>query len=58
MHYRSDGDYGILLGEEVAIRYLQDQARTYVEQGFGGYELTKRDGTRIRITADTVTVIG
>ena len=58
VHYRSDGDDGILLGEEVAIRYLQDQARTYVEQGFGGYELTKRDGTRIRITADTVTVIG
>ena len=54
VHYRIDCEQGILLGEEVAIRYLQDQACTYNEQGFTGYVLTKRDGTRIRITTDKV----
>jgi hypothetical protein len=57
VHYRSDGDNGILLGEEVGIHVLQDHARTYPESGFTGFELTKRDGTRIRITAEDVTVI-
>ncbi|OUJ69196.1 vanadium-dependent haloperoxidase [Hymenobacter crusticola] len=32
VHYRSDGEDGILLGEEVAIRFLQDHLRTYQEQ--------------------------
>ena len=54
IHYRCDGDYGILLGERVGIAYLQDQARKYQEQGFTGFELTKRNGQRIRITADNV----
>lgn len=57
VHYRIDCEQGILLGEEVAIRYLQDQACTYNEQGFTGYVLTKRDGTRIRITSDAVEII-
>lgn len=58
VHYRSDSLNGVALGEEIAIRYLQDQARTYTEQGFTGFELTKRDGVRIRITATDVEVIG
>lgn len=58
VHYRWDGEYGIQLGEQVAIRYLQDHARTYPEEGFTGFELTKRDGTRIRITPDDIVVIG
>jgi hypothetical protein len=58
VHYRIDGEQGILLGEAVAIKYLQDHCMNYNEQNFTGYELTKRDGTRIRITADAVTVIG
>ncbi len=57
VHYRSDGDYGITLGETIAIYYLQDWARTYAEELFAGFELTKRDGTRIRITANEVVVI-
>ncbi len=58
VHYRSDGDYGINLGETVAIQFLMDWASTYMEQDFAGFELTKRDGTRIRITASGVTIIG
>lgn len=57
VHWRSDAEQGILLGEAVAITCLQAHARTYNESGFTGYELTKRDGTRIRITADSVEVI-
>ena len=58
IHYRCDGDEGMLLGEQVAIRLLQDHACTITEQTFTGYELTTISGSRIRITADCVTVIG
>ncbi len=54
IHYRSDCEQGLLLGEAVAIAYLQDWARTYAEKGFTGFELTKRYGIRIRITATEV----
>ncbi len=53
VHYRADC-VGLELGEEVAIRYLQDHACEYTEQGFQGFELTKRDGSRIRITPERV----
>ena len=58
VHYRSDAANGMLLGEEVAITCLQDHAAIYQEQGFTGFELTKFDGTRIRITPGEVIVIG
>lgn len=44
VHYREDGDQGILLGEKVAIQYLKDIAATYNEE-FSGYEIRKFDGT-------------
>lgn len=58
VHYRQDGDEGILLGEKVAIKYLQDRVRTYTENANMGYTLTKRNGDRIRITADSIEVLG
>lgn len=54
VHYRQDGDEGILLGENVAIRYLQDHLLAYPENRFAGYTLTRRSGQRIRITAEEV----
>lgn len=54
VHYRSDGDEGIALGEKVALKILQDWAHIYSEQGFTGFELTKRDGQRIRVTTTGV----
>jgi len=48
VHYRSDGDQGILLGEKVAIQFLKDIAATYNET-FVGFSLTKFDGTTITI---------
>ncbi len=57
VHYRSDAQNGLFLGEKVAISYLQDHARIYQEDGFTGFELTKFDGTKIRITGDEVIVL-
>lgn len=54
VHYRMDGHQGMLLGEHVAISLLQDHAACLTEQTFKGFELTKIDGTRIRITAKRV----
>ncbi len=54
VHYRQDGDEGILLGEKVAIKYLQDHLLSYTENNFTGYTLTRRNGTRIKITADSI----
>lgn len=64
VHYRTDGEHGIVLGEEVAIRYLQDHLREYREElrasdcreegQCKGLTLTKRNGQRICITPDDV----
>lgn len=56
VHYRSDGEHGILLGEQIAIEYLQNRIRTYAEEfrEFRGFALIKRNGTPIRITPDCV----
>lgn len=43
IHWRSDGTEGIKLGEEVAIRILQDYRNTYHEDFFG-FSFTKFDG--------------
>lgn len=54
IHWRSDAEEGIRLGEQVAIRWLMDHCRIYSEQTFAGFELTTYDGVRIRITQDSV----
>jgi hypothetical protein len=48
IHWRSDTDYSILLGEAVALKFLQDQAYTYQENI--DVTLTKLDGTTVTIT--------
>ncbi len=47
IHWRSDTDYSLLLGEAVALRFLQDQAFTYRENF--AITLTKMDGTPFTI---------
>ena len=49
VHWRTDGEQGLLLGEAMAIGMLQDLAKTNTEQ-FAGLSLTKFDGTTITIT--------
>jgi len=58
VHYRSDGDEGILLGERVALRLLRDHAATYPELGFKGFELKLRSGVRVRINQEGVEALG
>jgi membrane-associated phospholipid phosphatase len=48
VHWRSDGIEGLKLGETVAIGVLTDLKATYNEP-FGGFSLTKFDGTTITI---------
>ncbi len=57
VHYRADGLQGILLGEQVGIEYLREQACKYTEQSFQGFILTKIDGTRILVTASGVNAL-
>jgi hypothetical protein len=51
VHWRTDGEQGMLLGEAMAIGMLQDMARTNNENA--GLSLTKFDGTTIVIAGDT-----
>ena len=44
IHWRSDTDYSMLLGEAVALKFLQDQAITYNENF--SISFTKLDGHR------------
>lgn len=48
VHYRSDAREGILLGEQVAIRLMQDLKTLYTEP-FSGFTLKKFDGTTVTI---------
>lgn len=47
IHYRSDAEEGIKLGEEVAIELLKDHVQRYVEKV--ALEITKRNGTKVVI---------
>ena len=53
VHWRADGDDGLVAGEDTGIAMLQDHLRTVVEDG-AAFELTTFGGQRIRITADDV----
>jgi hypothetical protein len=56
VHYRSDGVDGLLVGEQQAIRLLQDYSLTYNES-FGGFTLTTFGGQRININEGNVTPV-
>jgi hypothetical protein len=55
VHWRSDYDQSLLLGETVAIGLLQEQSLLLNEPEF--YQITKFDGTTIRIQDGSVTVV-
>jgi PAP2 superfamily len=48
VHWRTDGEQGMNLGEQVAIRMLQDVRRSFNES-FVGFAFTKFDGTPVTI---------
>jgi hypothetical protein len=49
IHYRSDAEAGLRLGEEVAIAMLQDLVETLPE-GFSGFQFSRLDGTAVSIS--------
>lgn len=49
IHYRSDADAGLSLGEDVGISILQDLARTYTED-FKGFSIKRFNGAEVHIT--------
>jgi hypothetical protein len=49
VHYRSDGDLGVALGEEFAISVLRELVNTYAED-FTGFQFNRFDGTPITIS--------
>jgi hypothetical protein len=61
VHYRTDGDKGIKLGEKFAIKYLQCKLKEYMASynkvGEGFFELETFAGEYIRITLDSVQVL-
>lgn len=48
IHWRSDAEQGLLLGEQVALSMLADETRM-LNEDFGGYELTSFDGTPVLV---------
>lgn len=50
VHYRSDAEQGFLLGEQIAIDILNNEAFLNNED-FPGFSLTKFDGTRVTVGA-------
>jgi hypothetical protein len=55
IHYRSDADDGLRLGEQVALGYLMDRARSYADSyDFAGFRLTTFDGECVQVTSDGV----
>lgn len=60
VHYRSDGQFGIELGELYTISYLQKHIKSYRESYMGlfnGFILEKFDGTMIRINIEGIEYI-
>jgi hypothetical protein len=48
IHYRSDAEAGLRLGEEVAMAMLQDLVQAVPEQ-FAGFQFSRMDGTSVFI---------
>jgi len=53
VHYRTDGDLGIVLGEEYAISVLRELVKTYNED-FKGWTFHRFDGTPVLISKEGV----
>lgn len=53
VHWRADGDDGLVVGESMALSMLQDHLRSVVEDG-AAFTLTRFDGQRVMVTADDI----
>ena len=60
VHYRVDGDLGLVLGQDYAITYLVDKCKEYSEsynKVFEGFTLEKFSGETVKITLDGVEAV-
>jgi hypothetical protein len=53
VHYRTDGDLGMAVGEEYAISLLRELVKTYNED-FAGFTFNKFDGTPVLVSKEGV----
>jgi hypothetical protein len=51
VHYRSDHDHAVRLGELYALRALQDWTRLYPEDGFQGFQVRTLGGNTVTVNA-------
>ena len=49
IHWRSDYEWGLRLGEAAAISVLSDQSNNYVGEDFEGFTITKFDGKPVPV---------
>ena len=49
VHYRQDGIQGLVSGEQQGLALLAETTKTYNEADFGGFTVTKFDGTTVLI---------
>jgi membrane-associated phospholipid phosphatase len=49
IHWRADANYGLLLGEALALSILSDQNDNYSGENFDGFTITKFDGTPVAV---------
>jgi membrane-associated phospholipid phosphatase len=49
VHWRADSDYGLRLGEAVALSLLRDQGNNYVGENFAGFVITTFDGKTVEV---------
>jgi hypothetical protein len=49
IHWRSDYEWGLRLGEAVALSILSDQSNNYKGEDFEGFTITKFDGTTVTV---------
>jgi hypothetical protein len=49
IHWRSDYEWGLKLGEAVALSLLRDQSNNYAGEDFDGFAITKFDGTTVTV---------
>jgi hypothetical protein len=51
IHWRSDSDWGLRLGEAVALSILFDQSNNYAGEDFEAFTITKFDGTTVKVSS-------
>jgi hypothetical protein len=51
IHWRSDSDWGLRLGEAVALSILSDQSNNYAGEDFEAFTITKFDGTTVSVSS-------